>query len=151
MTSTLTDLDQINAELMGQGARNPFGRDVEIGTTVSGEIVAVVRRHRHNSQGQPLYWVNRKPMVAQSGDPVVDSQLILEIEAGKRQDAADDGLRAITLDRDVQRAIAAGVRRSRAGGIAIGGRLDGLLYAGPVEGGGYGRNYDLSAYLPPAE
>uniref|UniRef100_UPI003F491328 hypothetical protein n=1 Tax=Nocardia sp. CA-095871 TaxID=3239971 RepID=UPI003F491328 len=149
MTNTLSDLDQINAELMGQGARNPFGRDVEIGAMVSGEIVAVVRRHRHNSQGQPLFWVNRKPMVAQAGDPVIDSQLILEIEANDR-DTDDDGLRAITLDRDVQRAIAAGVRRARAGGVAIGGQLDGLLYAGPVEGGGYGRNYDLRAYLPPA-
>ncbi|WP_040698115.1 hypothetical protein [Nocardia vinacea] len=147
MTNTLSDLDQINAELMGQGARNPFGRDVEIGAMVSGEIVAVVRRHRHNSQGQPLFWVNRKPMVAQAGDPVIDSQLILETT--ERDDEADDGLRAITLDRDVQRAIAAGVRRARAGGVAIGGQLDGLLYAGPVEGG-YGRNYDLRAYLPPA-
>ena len=148
MTNTLSDLDQINAELMGQGARNPFGRDVEIGATVSGEIVGVVRRHRHNSQGQPLFWVNRRPMVAQAGDPVIDSQLILE--TNERDDEADDGLRAITLDRDVQRAIAAGVRRARAGGVAIGGRLDGLLYVGPVEGGGYGRNYDLRAYLPPA-
>jgi hypothetical protein len=150
MTSTLTDLDQINAELMGQGARNPFGRDVEIGAMVSGVIVAVVRRHRHNSQGQPLYWVSRKPMVAAAGDPVIDSALILETDE-ERQDEGDDGIRMIILDRDVQRAIAAGVRRSRAGGVAIGGRIDGLMYAGPVEGGGYGRTYDLSAYLPPAD
>ncbi|MFI2473876.1 hypothetical protein [Nocardia xishanensis] len=148
MTNALTDLDQINAELMGQGARNPFGRDVEPGTGVSGVIVALVRRHRHNSQGQPLYWVNRKPMVAQAGDPVIDSALILETE--DRADT-DEGLRSITLDRDMQRAIAAGVRRARAGGLAIGGRLDGLLYVGPVEGGGYGRVYDLGAYIPPAE
>ncbi|WP_068060331.1 hypothetical protein [Nocardia xishanensis] len=148
MTNALTDLDQINAELMGQGARNPFGKDVIPGQGVTGEIVAVVRRHRHNSQGQPLYWVNRKPMVAQSGDPVIDSQLILVCEKAA---ADDDGLRAITLDRDMQRAIAAGVRRARAGGIAIGGYLDGLLYIGPVEGGGYGRVYDLGAYIPPAE
>lgn len=149
MTNALTDLDQINAELMGQGARNPFGRDVEPGTGVSGVIVALVRRHRHNSQGQPLYWVNRKPMVAQAGDPVIDSALILETE--DRADTGDEGLRLITLDRDMQRAIAAGVRRARAGGLAIGGRLDGLLYVGPVEGGGYGRVYDLGAYIPPAE
>ncbi|BDT97312.1 hypothetical protein [Nocardia sputorum] len=149
MTNALTDLDQINAELMSQGARNPFGRDVEPNTTVSGEIVAVVRRHRHNSSGQPLYWVNRKPMVAQAGDPVIDSALILETD--ERVDSEDEGLRSITLDRDVQRAIAAGVRRSRAGGFAIGGRLDQLVYVGPVEGGGYGRVYELVAYVPPAD
>ncbi|WP_280411812.1 hypothetical protein [Nocardia asiatica] len=149
MTNALPDLDQINAELMSQGARNPFGRDVEPNTTVSGEIVAVVRRHRHNSKGQPLFWVNRKPMVAQAGDPVIDTALILETD--ERADSDDEGLRSITLDRDVQRAIAAGVRRSRAGGFAIGGRLDQLIYVGPVEGGGYGRIYELVAYIPPAE
>ncbi|MGV9541024.1 hypothetical protein ACWDSF_06825 [Nocardia beijingensis] len=149
MTNALTDLDQINAELMSQGARNPFGRDVEPNTTVSGEIVAVVRRHRHNSKGQPLFWVNRKPMVAQAGDPVIDTALILETD--ERADSVDEGLRSITLDRDVQRTIAAGVRRARAGGFAIGGRLDQLVYVGPVEGGGYGRVYELVAYIPPAE
>lgn len=148
MTNALTDLDQINAELMGQGARNPFGRDIEIGAQVSGEIVAVVRRHRHNSKGQPLFWVNRRPMVAQAGDPVIDSQLILETD--ERADEQDEGLRAITLDRDVQRAISGGVRRARSGGLAIGGRLEGLMYVGQAENGP-GRVYDLSAYVPPVE
>ncbi|WP_280465551.1 hypothetical protein [Nocardia brasiliensis] len=147
MTNTLTDLDQINAELMSQGARNPFGRDVEPNTTISGEIVAVVRRHRHNSQGQPLYWVNRKPMVTQSGDPVIDSALILE--TAERADADDEGLRMITLDRDMQRALAAGVRRGRAGGVAIGGRLDQVIYGAPAEAGGHGRVYELVTYIPP--
>ncbi|MGV9676378.1 hypothetical protein ACWDSJ_13945 [Nocardia sp. NPDC003482] len=147
MTNALTDLDQINAELMGAGARNPFGKDVQPGTDVSGEIVAVVRRHRHNSQGQPLYWVNRKPMPAASGDPVIDSQLILE--TGARDDDQDDGLRAVTLDRDVMRAISTGIRRARVNGVALGGRIEGLLYVGPAETG-YGRVYDLGAYIPPA-
>lgn len=151
MTNALSDLDQINAGLMSQGARNPFGRDIEPGTTVSGQIVAVIRRHRHNSQGQPLFWVNRKPMVAAAGDPVIDSALVLEIEQQARDGVEDEGLRIITLDRDIQRAISAGVRRARGSGIAIGGCLDGLMYVGPVEGGGYGRVYDLHAYLPPTE
>lgn len=149
MTSTLTDIDQINAELMSQGATNPFGRDIEPGAGVSGEIVAVIRRHRHNSQGLPLFWVNRKPQVATGGDPVIDSALIVEVDAAARVDAQDEGLRLITLDRDVQRAISAGVRRARAGGVALGGRIADLLYVGPVEGGGYGRIYDLGAYIPP--
>ncbi|MEU6829145.1 hypothetical protein ABZ894_10875 [Nocardia beijingensis] len=51
----------------------------------------------------------------------------------------------------MQRAIAVGVRRVRVGGFVIGGRLDQLIYVGPVEGGGYGRVYELVAYIPPAE
>ncbi|WP_054813377.1 hypothetical protein [Nocardia arizonensis] len=151
MTTALTDLDQINTELMTQGARNPFGRDIEPGTMVSGEILAVVRKHRHNSKGQPLFWVNRKPMVATAGDPVIDSALVLEIEEQERDTPDEEGLRLITLDRDIQRAINRGVRQARAGGIALGGKLDGLMYVGPVEGGGYGRVYSLDAYTPPAE
>ncbi|WP_067652909.1 hypothetical protein [Nocardia harenae] len=147
MTNALSDLDQINAELMGQGARNPFGRDVEPGTAISGEIVAVVRRHRHNGKGQPLFWINRRPQVAATGDPVIDSQLIIETDA--RDDEADDGLRAVTLDRDVQRPIGAAVRRARAGGLEMGGRLDGLRYVGPAEPGP-GRIYAVDAYSAPA-
>ncbi|MFD4434245.1 hypothetical protein [Nocardia sp. NPDC058497] len=147
MTNAMTDLDQINAELMAGGARNPFGREVQAGDGVTGEIIAVVRRHRHNSQGQPLFWVNRKPQAAQSGDPVIDSQLILETDA--RDDDQDDGLRAVTMDRDVQRAIRIGLRRARANGVAIGGRIEGLLFVGPAEGG-HGRVYDIGSYTPPA-
>ncbi len=147
MTNTLTDLDLINAELMGAGARNPFGKGVQPGDGVSGDIVSVIRRHRHNSQGQPLFWVNRKPATATGGDPVIDSQLILE--TGVRDDEQDDGLRVITLDRDIQRVLSAGVRRADAGGIAIGGRIENLVYIGPAETG-YGRIYDLDAYIPPA-
>ncbi|MFC8048117.1 hypothetical protein [Nocardia sp. NPDC057353] len=147
MTNTLSDLDQINAELMGQGARNPFGRAIEPGTAVSGEIIAVVRRQRHNSAGEPLFWKDRRPQPAANGTPVIDSQLI--IETGVYDDDADDGLRAVTLDRDVQRAISAAVRRSRAGGIAIGGRLDNLVFVGPAENGS-GRAYKLDAYVAPA-
>ncbi|MDO3651186.1 hypothetical protein [Nocardia mangyaensis] len=150
MTNALTDLDQINAEIMSQGATNPFGRDLEPGTGVSGEIIAVIRRHRRNSKGLPLYWVDRKPMAAEAGDPVIDSQLVVEIAPADLVDDQDEGLRLITLDRDVQRAIRAGLRRARVPGVAVGGRIEGLLYVGPVEGGGYGRIYDLGAYTPPA-
>lgn len=150
MTNALTDLDQINAEIMSQGATNPFGRDIEAGTGVSGEIIAVIRRHRRNSKGLPLYWIDRKPMVAEAGDPVIDSQLVVEIAPENLVDDQDEGLRLVTLDRDVQRAIRAGLRRAGVAGVAVGGRLEGLLYVGPVAGGGYGRIYDLGAYVPPA-
>ncbi|MEV0551182.1 hypothetical protein AB0H98_30640 [Nocardia salmonicida] len=150
MTNALTDLDQINAEIMSQGATNPFGRDIEQGTGVSGEIIAVIRRHRRNSKGLPLYWIDRKPMVAEAGDPVIDSQLVVEIAPEHYVDDQDEGLRLVTLDRDVQRAIRAGLRRAGVAGVAVGGRLEGLLYVGPVAGGGYGRIYDLGAYVAPA-
>ncbi|MBH0777284.1 hypothetical protein [Nocardia bovistercoris] len=151
MTNALSEMDQINAELMSSGTRNPFGRDIEPGTMVSGEIVAVIRRHRHNSQGQPLFWVNRKPMVAAAGDPVIDSALVIQVEEQERDTPDEEGLRLITLDRDIQRAISAGVRRSSASGLAIGGCLDGLAYVGPAAGSGYGRVYEMRAYVPPAE
>ncbi|MEV0331895.1 hypothetical protein [Nocardia sp. NPDC050717] len=150
MTSTLTDLDQINAEIMSQGATNPFGRDIEPGTGVSGEIIAVIRRHRRNSKGAPLYWVDRKPMAVEAGDPVIDSQLVVEVDQAALVDDQDEGLRLITLDRDIQRALRVGLRRARVAGVAVGGRIEELLYVAPVEGGGYGRVYDLGAYIPPA-
>ena len=149
MTSTLTDLDQINAEIMSQGATNPFGRDVEPGTMVSGEIIATVRRHRRNSAGLPLFWIDRKPMVAEAGDPVIDSYLVLEVDADAFEDEQDEGLRLITLDRDVQRVLRAGLRKARVPGVAVGGRIQGLTYVAPVAGGGYGRTYELGAYIPP--
>ncbi|MEV0765163.1 hypothetical protein [Nocardia sp. NPDC050435] len=146
---TITDLDRINAELMGAGARNPFGADIQPGAEVSGEIISVVRRHRHNRDGQPLYWVNRKPVPGREGQgqPVIDSQLILDTD--QREDEQDDGLRVVTLDRDVLRAINAGVRRARAAGIDIGGRLDGLMFAG-LDPSNNNRVYDLKGYTPPA-
>ncbi|MFD4461331.1 hypothetical protein [Nocardia sp. NPDC058480] len=150
MTNALTDLDQINAEIMSAGATNPFGKDIEAGAGVSGEIIAVIRRHRRNGKGLPLYWIDRKPMVAEAGDPVIDSQLVVEIAPENYVDDQDEGLRVVTLDRDVQRAVRAGLRRARVAGVAVGGRLEGLLYVGPVAGGGYGRIYDLGAYIPPA-
>ncbi|MEV6064903.1 hypothetical protein AB0L62_33300 [Nocardia asteroides] len=149
MTSTLTDLDQINAEIMSQGATNPFGRDVEPGTGVSGEITAVIRRHRRNSKGLPLFWVDRKPMAVEAGDPVIDSYLVVEVDQAELVDDHDEGLRLITLDRDVQRALRAGLRRARVAGVAVGGRIESLRYVAQVEGGGYGRVYDLGAYIPP--
>lgn len=149
MTTTVNDLDLINADLMGGSARSVFGKDVEVGAQVSGEIVAVQRRHRrHRETGEYLYWVDRKPAVATSGQPVYDS--ILLVQTDQRDDEDDDGLRAIYLDRDVQRAIRAAVLKSRATGLAIGGQLAGLMYIGPDPKIKGGRVYDVKAYTPPA-
>lgn len=144
----INDLDAINADLMGGSARSAFGRDVEAGTEISGEIISVLRRQRrHRETGEPLFWVNRRPTVAESGRPVLDSIVIVQTDA--QDDDEDDGLRSVYLDRDVQTALRAGLRRARVGGIEIGGYLDGLMYVGPNDKG-TGRVYDLKEYRRPA-
>ncbi|MGY5308202.1 hypothetical protein [Nocardia gipuzkoensis] len=147
MTNTLSDLDVINADLMGGNARNAFGKDIEPGAQVSGEIVAAVRRQRRDRSGQPLFWVNRKPMTTPNGSPVIDSILILQTDA--QDDEQDDGLRSLYLDRDVQRALAVALRRAKANGVAIGGRIEGFMYVGPNPDGGFGRVYDSGTYTAP--
>ncbi|WP_328410983.1 hypothetical protein [Nocardia sp. NBC_00403] len=143
---TISDLDQINADLMGGNARNAFGRNVQPGDELTGEIIAAVRRQRRNSEGQPLFWVNRKPTPAVDGQPVIDSILI--VDTGIRADEEDEGMRSLYMDRDVQRALFAAIRQSGAEGIKIGARIEGFVYVGPAEVG-VGRVYSGGTYLPP--
>lgn len=144
--TTTNDLDAINADLMGGFPRSAFGRDVQQGDSISGEIVSVTRRHRHDREtGALLYWVNKKPTPAADGQPVLDSIVIVQTDL--QEDNEDDGLRALWLDRDVQTALRAAVRKARASGIEIGGYLDEFMFVGPNERGG--RVYELRAYQPP--
>ncbi|MBF6150288.1 hypothetical protein [Nocardia nova] len=149
MTNTISDLDLINGALMGGSAKTVFGRDVEIGTQVTGEIVAVQRRHRRDREtGELLFWVNRKPTVAEAGQPVYDNVLLLQTDL--QDDDEDDGMRSVYLDRDVQAAIRKAVLKARADGIAIGGVIEGLMYVGQNPNVKGGRIYDMAAYNPPA-
>ncbi|WP_280411004.1 hypothetical protein [Nocardia asiatica] len=147
--TAMTDLDLINSALMGGGdARSAFGRDVTPGTQVTGEIAAVQRRHRrHRETGELLYWVNKKPQPAESGQPVYDNVLIVATDA--QEDDEDDGTRAVYLDRDVQKAIRKAVLEAKADGIAIGGRIVGLMYVGPDPKIKGGRVYDAKGYIAP--
>lgn len=143
----INDLDAINADLMGGSARSAFGRDAKQGDQISGEIIAVTRRQRKDRQtGKPLFWVNRKPSTVGSGQPVLDSIVIVQTDL--QDDDEDDGLRALYMDREVQTALRSAVRKAGAGGIEIGGVLDGFLLAGTNDRGG--RVYDVNGYRPPS-
>ncbi|MEU4843224.1 hypothetical protein [Nocardia testacea] len=145
----INDLDAINADLMGGGGvgRSAFGRDAKQGDQISGEIIAVTRRQRLDREtGQPLFWVNRKPSTVTSGQPVLDS--IVTVQTDLQDDEADDGLRALYLDREMQAALRTAVRKAGAGGIEIGGVLDGFMLVGTNDRGG--RVYDVNGYRPPS-
>ena len=144
---TISDLDLINADLMGGPVRNAFGRDAQRGDELTGEIVAVERRHRRDSNGQPLFWVDRKPSPIESGQAVIDNVLIVETNA--ETDADDDGRRSLRLDRDVKKALQAALKEAGVPGIAIGGWISGFTFAGQNERGG--RISDGGVYSPPAE
>lgn len=144
---TISDLDLINADLMNPGVRNAFGRDVQRGDELTGDIVAVERRHRRDSQGQPLYWVDRKPSPIEAGPAVMDNVLIVATDAEEDED--DDGQRSLRLDRDVKKALRATLHEAGVKGVAIGGRLEGFMYVGQAENGA-GRVYDGGKYIPPA-
>lgn len=145
---TSTDLDIINAGLMGSDARSAFGQGAKPGDQLTGEIVAVERRHRrHRETGELLYWVNRKPTPAEGGQPVYDNVLLVQTDQATDED--DDGMRALYLDRDVQRAIREAIRASGAEGVAIGGRIVGLLFVGADPAIKGARRYSAKAYEPP--
>lgn len=147
--TAMTDLDFINATLMGSDARSAFGSGAKPGDQLTGEIVAVERRHRrHRETGELLYWVNRKPTPAESGQPVYDSVLLVQTDQAVDED--DDGMRALYLDRDVQKAVRAAVQASGAGGIELGGQIVGLLYVGPDPKIKGAREYQAKGYQPPA-
>ncbi|MBF6358440.1 hypothetical protein IU449_28495 [Nocardia higoensis] len=147
--TAMTDLDFINANLMGSDARSAFGSGAKPGDQLTGEIVSVERRHRrHRETGELLYWVNRKPTPAESGQPVYDSVLLVQTDQAVDDD--DDGMRALYLDRDVQKAIRAAVQASGAGKIELGGQILGLLYVGPDPKIKGAREYQAKGYQPPA-
>ncbi|WP_306364387.1 hypothetical protein [Nocardia sp. CC227C] len=140
------DLDLINAELLGGGARNAFSKAAKPGDTITGEIVDVVRRQRTNEAGLPLYWHENRPATSPTtGRPVIDSSLIIAIDTP--DDENDEGLRTLRLDRDVQKALREALRAAGAQ-LAIGGRIEGFTFVGPLKNGS-GRIYNGGTYTPP--
>ncbi|MGW4125777.1 hypothetical protein [Nocardia sp. NPDC004711] len=142
---TMSDFDLINAELAGPvGPRNAFGRDAQMGDQLTGEIIGAERRHR-TVEGQPLYWVDRKPSPVDAGPPVMDSVLIFQTAAEDDED--DDGQRFLRLDRDVKAALNAALAKAGVKAVALGGRLEGFTFLGKAK---IGRDYDGGTYTPPA-
>lgn len=143
---SITDLDLINDDLMSQQVPNAFGKDAAPGDTLSGVLVDVERRHRHNSAGQPLFWVDRKPSTTESNQPVMDSVLIWQTEAEEGPD--DDGRRSLRLDRDVKKALAEAIRAAGVPGVELGGVIEGFTFVSQAPRGG-ARFYTGGTYTPP--
>lgn len=146
MTNTISDLDLINADLTGP-ARNAFGREAKPGDQLTGELVEVERRHRHDGEGNPLYWVDRKPSRIEAGRPVIDNVLIWQTDL--QDDEEDDGRRLLRLDQDVKKALNVAMAEAGVKTLAFGARIEGFLYVGPAENG-KGRVYDGGTFIPPA-
>ncbi|MEU6579577.1 hypothetical protein [Nocardia sp. NPDC046763] len=144
---TMSDFDLINADLAGaQGPRNAFGRDVQLGDQLTGEIIGAERRHR-TVDGKPLFWVDRKPSTVEAGPAVMDSVLIFQTDAEDDED--DDGQRFLRLDRDVKAALNAALAKANVKAVAPGGRLERFTFLGKAKNGS-GREYDGGTYIPPA-
>jgi hypothetical protein len=148
MTNTFSsDLDLINADLTGGNVRNAFGRDTKPGDQLTGELVEVERRQRRDSDGNPLFWVDRKPSPIEAGRPVIDNVLIWQTDL--QDDDEDDGRRLLRLDQDVKKALNAAMAEAGVKTLAFGARIEGFLYVGPAENG-RGRIYDGGTFIPPA-
>lgn len=150
MTTTSTDtaldaLDAINAGLTG-GARSAFGKDVAIGTSISGEIIAADHRQRRDRDtGEPLYWVNKKLTTDPVGDPAMED--ILTIETTEQLDDADEGLRRLWLDQPVKAALRSAMRAAGAVRMQLGDRIEGLALVN-IDTATKKRVYEMAAYVP---
>lgn len=145
---TISDLDLINNDLMNTPVPNAFGKDAQPGDTLSGVLVDVERRHRHNNAGQPLFWVDRKPSPVENDQPVMDNVLIWQTEAEEGPD--DDGRRYLRLDRDVKKALGEAIRAAGVNGVALGGVIEGFKFQSQAPRGG-ARFYTGGTYTPPEE
>ena len=143
---SITDLDMINNDLMTTQVPNAFGKDAQPGDELSGVIVEAERRHRHNGKGEPLFWVDRKPSTTESGQPVMDSVLIVQTEL--EDGPEDDGRRYLRMDRDVKQALAEAIRAAGAKGVELGGVIEGFKFHGQAANG-RGRHYIGGTYTPP--
>ncbi|MBF6060795.1 hypothetical protein IU500_08390 [Nocardia terpenica] len=143
--TAITDLDLINADLMNEAIPNAFGREAQPGDELAGVLVAVERRHRHDNQGQPLYWVDRKPSPIEAGPAVIDNVLIWQTDVDP-DDQDDDGRRSLRLDPDVKQALSEAIRAAGVDGVALGGRIDGFKL---VSQAAKGRYYSGGTYTPP--
>ena len=145
MTNTMNDLDLLNADLMATRIPpNAFPKGAEQGDTLTGEIVDVTRRHRNDTKGKLLYWVDGKPQPIEDGRAVIDNYLIVQTDI--RLDEEDDGRRSLRVDRDVQVALRAALTAAGASGIQIGARIEGFMLT-VIDAAG-NRHYDCNRYIP---
>lgn len=133
-----------NAFLMGGGGAKS-AKFTTIGDTVGGRITAepTVQQQTKYKTGEPLFFDN--------GDPKM--QLVVKVQTDLREDAEDDGVRALYLKggfkRDTtQKAVADAVRAAGAQGLSVGGELHLTLVH--IEGVGQDAPKSFTArYTPP--
>jgi hypothetical protein len=135
-----------NNFLMGGGGRS--AKFDNAGDTITGTITAEpeMRQQTDIKSGQPKFWDN--------GDPQM--QLVVRLQTDLREDADDDGIRAIYVKGGfkaptMQKAIADAVRASGAKGLAVGGTLT-VTYTGNGPASGVGMNppkYYTAQYQAP--
>lgn len=113
----------------------------EPGDVLSGVIVDVEQHHRSDRDGRPMYWLDRRPQVDHvTTRPVYDHALIMQVDPVHQYDL---GLRRLWLDHGVQEALRDAT--AGAGGIEIGGRINGLGWTGLDAQGRYA--YVCAQYL----
>jgi hypothetical protein len=103
-----------NSLLMGAGGRSAkFEKE---GDTVDGTILRMEPRQRTEiGSNAPMFWKDGNPQM----------QLVIALQTAERFDEDDDGIRNVyvSIPSQMRTAIADGVRRARANGMAVGGRL----------------------------
>jgi hypothetical protein len=135
-----------NAFLMGGGGRS--AKFETAGDTITGTITGEpeIRQQTDIKTSQPKFWDN--------GDPQM--QLVVRLQTALREDADDDGIRAIYVKGGfkaptMQKAVADAVRASGAKGLAVGGTLT-VTYTGNGPASGVGMSppkYYTAQYQPP--
>lgn len=82
---SLNNLDEV---LSGGGGATAFTKDTPIGTTFSGTIVdAMVRQIKDIKDDKPKFWDDGRPQ----------EQIVVRVQTDHRNDADDDGIRALYI------------------------------------------------------
>ena len=105
--------DDANGFLMGGGTKS--AKFEKVGTVVKGTIVAKpeLQQQRDPKDGKPQTW--------DDGKPKQQVKVILQTEA--RDDAEDDGRRAIYIKANMLKAVQDAVKKAGATGLEVGGVL----------------------------
>lgn len=143
MTAPAQQHDPNKFLMGGNGAKS--AKFAVVGDTVGGRITAepTMAQQTKYKTGEPLFWDN--------GDPKM--QLVVKVQTELREDAEDDGVRALYLKggfkRDTtQKAVADAVKASGAQGLSIGGELHLTLVH--IDGEGQDAPKSFTArYTPP--
>lgn len=108
--------------LLGGGAKS--AKFPSIGTVVGGVITdePTVQQQKDITSGAPKFWDDGNPMM----------QLVVKVQTDEREDADDDGVRAIYIKGQMKAAVAEAVRKAGAKSLEVGGKLR-VAYTGDGE------------------